>query len=92
MEATASGRTGEVRRLLDLGADANQTDREGRSALMIAAGRGDQNLVDLLLAAGADPALTDRQGWSAADHARSAGHEALAFRLTVARPPTSGTR
>ena len=70
-----------MRRLLGMGADVNQTDRQGRTALMLAAGAGHENLVDLLLAAGADTTLTDRQGWNAATHARKAGHNALADRL-----------
>ena len=50
---------------------------------MLAARRGDAALVQLLLNAGADPARTDRAGRSAVDHARDAGHAALAQRLQV---------
>ena len=81
-----------MRRLLGMGADVNQTDRQGRTALMLAAGAGHENLVDLLLAAGADTTRADRQGWSAADHARAAGHAALSARLAAASAPASGTR
>ncbi len=49
---------------------------------MSAARHGDEALVDLLVDAGADLATRDEGGRSAADHAREAGHDALAERLT----------
>ena len=70
-----------ARRALEQGAPINRTDAAGRTALMLAAQRGDVGMARLLLAAGADARRTDRQGVSAIDHARRAGHEALARHL-----------
>jgi ankyrin repeat protein len=62
----------------------NAVNSSGQTALMLAALRGDDTLVELLLQAGADTRRTDRSGATAADLALRAGHEALAQRL---RPP-----
>ena len=54
LSAARAGDGAEVRTLLAAGADVNGTDPDGRTALMVAAGRNDQALVELLLEAGAD--------------------------------------
>ncbi len=56
-----------VRDLLDRGAHVDDADDRGRTALMIAAGRGHADVAKLLLARGADPARRDRSGRTAAD-------------------------
>lgn len=72
---------------------SSETDALGRTPLMRAAAQGDAPLVERLLAAGADRSRTDQRGWTAADHARHAGHEALARRLAPPVPPSAdGTR
>jgi ankyrin repeat protein len=53
--------------LLDAGAQINDRDARGRTALMIAAEGGHAELVALLLERGADPAIKDRAGKRAAD-------------------------
>ena len=55
----------------------NTANTLGRSALMMAAQRGDEPLVRLLIGAGADSLRTDRDGLRAADLAQQAGHAAL---------------
>ena len=56
MRAAEAGRLDEVRSLLKSGADVNQEiPGIGVTALMIAAGRGDLEMVKVLLAAGANP-------------------------------------
>jgi ankyrin repeat protein len=56
MRAAAAGRLDEVRNLLKAGADVNEELAElGLTALMIAAARGDIEMLKLLLAAGANP-------------------------------------
>jgi ankyrin repeat protein len=58
--------------LIESGAQLDEQDDRGRSALMIAAGLGHTAAVDLLLARGADKSLRDRQGKTAADLASDA--------------------
>jgi ankyrin repeat protein len=60
------------------------TDAEGRTALMLAAARGDEVLVRELLQAGVDVRRVDNDNLTAADHARRAGHEALARQIEAA--------
>jgi ankyrin repeat protein len=60
-------------------ADAPQ--KQGYTALMIAAGNGFEAAVDALLAAGADPKRAAPDGKTAIGQARAHGHEALAQRL-----------
>ncbi len=61
----------EVEALLARGADANEKDPGGRTALMWAARYGDTDSIRLLLQAGADPNLSDTAttGWPAIMHA-----------------------
>jgi len=47
----------------------NATDAEGATALMLAAGIGDIDVVDLLLAAGADPTMQNNDGSTAVHYA-----------------------
>lgn len=53
--------------LLDAGAQIDDRDDRGRTALMIAAEGGHAEIANLLLARGADPALKDKAGKRAAD-------------------------
>jgi ankyrin repeat protein len=70
-----------ARLLLDAGAAPGTQQSDGSTPLMAAAQHGDAALVDLLIAAGTDVAPRDQHGRSAADHARDAGHIALAEKL-----------
>jgi ankyrin repeat protein len=56
-----------VQLLLDAGANINDGDARGRTALMIAAEGGRAEIAYLLLARGADPSLRDKTGKRAAD-------------------------
>lgn len=84
LAAATHGQTAAARRALDAGAPPNATDASGRTALMLAAGRGDVTLVRMLLAAGADARRADHDGLTAAAHARRGGHEVLAGELDQA--------
>lgn len=67
--------------LLKEGAEVDARAPNGRTALMLAAQHGSEDIVDALLAAGADAAAVDRNGTVAADLADLAGREKLAARL-----------
>ena len=53
--------------LLAAGAPVGSADNRGRTALMIAAGRGHTAIATRLIAAGADPDARDKKGKTAAD-------------------------
>lgn len=55
--------------LLDAGADPNRADSRGITPLMMAAGYGYTDIVQILLKRGADPRLRDRDGATALDFA-----------------------
>jgi ankyrin repeat protein len=65
------------RRLRTAGGYANARDDKWRTALMLAARRGDAALIRLLLDAGADAQRRDSEGLSAADHATQSGQTAV---------------
>jgi len=74
-QAAAAGEADEVRRLLAAGANVDERDRTGFTALIWAARRGETESVQLLLAAGADPDLHDGyvNGWTPIMHALHKG-------------------
>lgn len=61
-----------ARRVLDLGVDVNvaRPKKQHATALMMAAGKGDPELVELLLAHGADPGVANHEGETALDLAK----------------------
>lgn len=61
--------------------DPDALQKQGYTALMIAAGNGFAEAVDVLLAAGADRKRTTPDGKTAADFARERGHNEIANRL-----------
>ena len=63
--AARAGDQERVRSLLFSGAEVNERDEEGATALMFAALRSDEAMVQALLAAGADPNLRDANGETA---------------------------
>ncbi len=77
-DAVMAGDLAQVEARLAGGEDPNPFDAERRTPLMLAAERGEQDIVRALLAAGADPSLTDRLGESALTKAAAHGHRALA--------------
>lgn len=68
-------------RLVAATGDPNAPQKQGYTPLMIAAGNGFVDAVDVLLAAGADRSRKQAEGKSAADLARERGHHDLAKRL-----------
>ena len=67
-----------VQALLEAGADVNARDTtEGFTPLMMAAGLGQPEVVEVLLAHNADKSLVDDDQESAADHAKNSGHDKI---------------
>ncbi len=83
------GITDAVQLFLDLGINPNETDRNGRLPLMIAAEAGYAEIARLLVEAGADVELTDRHGRTAEQIAYLRGHDDVVDILqhTVPKPP-----
>lgn len=63
LEAVSAGDVDRVGKLLAAGADSNERNAEGATALMLAAHAGQLDLVKILIDAGADVNLTDERGW-----------------------------
>jgi hypothetical protein len=76
-----------VRLLLKHKASANAVDTRHRSALMVAAAEGHEQIARALLAAGADAALADRHGSTALMEAARAGAGGIVQRLAELQPP-----
>ncbi len=68
-------------KLVSATGDPDATQKQGYTALMIAAGNGFTDAVDVLLAVGADCARKTPEGKTAADLALDRGHNELAERL-----------
>ena len=73
IEAAYEGNTVQVQALIEEGADVNERDASGRTALMIAANRGHTYVVQLLLDREADANARDNSGQTALQAAESRG-------------------
>ena len=74
--------------LLDVGADPNRADPRGSTPLMMAAGYGSTDIVQLLLRRGADLRLRDSGGATALDWAVSGINDIDRFTLFDCQAPT----
>ncbi len=99
--AADRGDAGQIRRLLDQGADPNARDRYSETPLMIAVtlplrapfqGKDPAGVVKLLLTRGANPNLQDNSGKSALIHALTGSATERAGRLAGDRETSAGTR
>ncbi|HEV2863954.1 MAG TPA: ankyrin repeat domain-containing protein [Pyrinomonadaceae bacterium] len=79
--AVKNGNYSEAEELLRSGADVNQQDEQGWTAVNFAAGRGDVAFIDLLAARGADPVRVGRDRRTPYMIALAAGHASAARRL-----------
>jgi len=89
--AAGNGQDAVLELLLKAGAEIDwHTERDGFSALLLAAEFGHSNSVNILLAAGANPDISDRKGNTACDLAAANGHGAVTMVLDkfyLARAP-----
>jgi uncharacterized protein len=88
--ATLMERKDAVKALLDNGAEVDCRASDGRTPLILAAGKGNKDIVQLLLQDGADASLTDQAGHTAQAVAAEKGFSDIAELLHHA-PAPSGT-
>lgn len=82
--AARTGDLGAIEDLLDAGADVDALDRQGQTALMLAAHAGSLPVVEALVRRGAGLDVTSKFGLSALMLAIVAGHEQVALTLVRA--------
>lgn len=80
-----------VRKLLDRGESPDAVDKNGNSALMLAAQKGSADLCDMLIHAGADPGMKNSRGKTALTMAEERGHPEAAGILRKAEQPEENT-
>ncbi len=73
-DAASEGNTAEMKRLLDGGANPNQAEKNGKTALMRAALFGHVEIAKMLLDGGANPNQAEKNGWPALMTAAYWGH------------------
>ena len=86
MNALHKQRSGAALALLEWGADPNARGDSGFSALMMASGTGDLEVVEALLQSGADPRARLFLGFTALDYAIGYGHATIVRRLLGEAP------
>jgi ankyrin repeat protein len=89
--ATLSERKDVIKILLAYGAEVDSRSGDGRTPLILAAGKGNKEIVSMLLQAGADPSLTDQTGATAESTATAKGFREIVELLhgRTASKPTS---
>ena len=80
-----------VRKLLDRGELPDAVDKNGTSALMLAAQKGSAELCDMLIHAGADPLMKNKQGKTALTMAEERSHPEAAGILRRAKQTEENT-
>jgi ankyrin repeat protein len=80
-DAVKARNPAEVRKILGQGVDVNAKDKDGKTALMIAADLGPIDTVRALLEKGADANASDNEGWTPLFWAAFSGHSDAALTL-----------
>ncbi len=75
MDASAEGLTEIARELVQRGASMEGTSRNGQGVLVLAIGKGAEDIAALLLEAGADPFVADKLGMNACQYAQLLGRQ-----------------
>jgi len=91
IDAVKTGQLAKVEEALNSGADVQQQDEQGWTALNWAAGKGDLNIVKLLLARGADVFRTGRDQRTPYKIALAAAHVEVARLLRETEAAANGT-
>lgn len=86
MDASAEGLTDIVRELIRRGADLSGLSRNGQNALVLAIGKGAQDIAGILLEAGADPFVSDKLGMNACQYAQMLGRKEFLAQVSTKFP------
>lgn len=86
MDAAADGLVEMVRELIARGADLGGVSRNGQNALVLAIGKGAQEVAGLLLDAGANPFEADKLGMNACQYAQLLGRQEFLAKVTQKFP------
>ena len=86
MDAAAEGSADMVGELIGRGADLSGLSRNGQGALVLAIGKGAQDVASLLLDAGADPFVPDKLGMNACQYAQLLGRKEFLDRVAGLYP------
>ncbi len=84
VEMTESGNITGIEKFLSVDVDMNAQDSTGRTALHVAAEKGDRQITAILLSRGADPNIQDKYGYTPLSNAVSSGHTEIARMLVEA--------
>lgn len=86
MDAAQKGDIAMVKLLLDNGAKSDLQSKDGQTALIICAGRGDTEMAAMLVAHGSDPTIKDLLGMSASGYAKLFKNEKLMDLFNISPP------
>jgi uncharacterized protein len=86
MDASAEGLAEMVQELVGRGASLEGLSRNGQNALVLAIGKGAQDVAAILLDAGGDPFIADKLGMNACQYAQLLGRAEFLERVKVKYP------
>ena len=86
MDAAAEGNLEMVKELLARGSDLSGLSRNGQNSLVLAIGKGAQDVAQVLLDAGSDPFVQDKLGMNACQYAQLLGRSEFLARVLERYP------